>query len=155
MNTLNSFLTARKHHVRFLIELLWKEKARTYISVLCNVSSDDNKIHRLPNIEISNSLENSLNQKTGILTLCVSDRACPTLSWDNDFLYGAVSVNKVHSTFKIPLHYILKIEDRNTGISEQFNPIFSTAEVQTALAILAGTAEVEEPKKPRHLTLVK
>lgn len=145
------FKNARYTSVEFILTELRKAKHRVFIEVICTVmlENENKEVKKAEayGVRVANALASRINPETGLLTLNVSQKACPVLLIDNGVIKGAVSVNQMQCDFTVPIGCIIAIRDLTEQETETFNPFIEIAEVQP-----------EQPKpenKKSHLTLVQ
>lgn len=144
------FQEARYKSVTHILNELRNAKHRVFIEVVCFVMlEDENKQVKKADVDglsVAGALASRIDPQSGLLTLNVSQKACPALMIGNGVIMGSVSVNQMKCDFTIPIGCIVAIKDFTTQEAETFNP-FIIVDVQED----EPKAEVKKP----HLTLVQ
>lgn len=150
--TMQVFKDARYKAVSHILNELRNARHRVFIEVVCTVMLRDEQDQVIKanvlGLTLANSLISHIDPESGLLTLNVSQKACPALVIGNGVIMGSVSLNQMQCDFSIPIGSIVAIKDLTTQEAEMFNPF---------LEIDVGEEPKEETpqtKKP-HLTVVK
>lgn len=151
---MQAFKDARYKAVSHILNELRNAKHRVFIEVVCSVMLRDEQeqIKKLDvsGLSLAKSLQSRIDQESGLLTLNVSQKACPALVIGNGFIMGSVSVNQMQCDFSIPIGCIVVIKDLTTHEAETFNPF-----IEINAEAPEQTEQPKPEKKKSHLTLVQ